>query len=351
MTSEQSRLVTVDDLLQQGLDLYGRNLVEEAICCWQEALALAPDDRRARDLLEGAGAAPPSSQRSGVVISLHPERRGPANQAAQRTATPPIRAAVEPIDRQALEALLKEKRFEEALDFLYAQREASPDDASVSRGIRAIKEHLILRYGRELGSLDRVPMRGRASDETTLPPEQRHVLRLVDALASFGDVIRSSQLGRFETYRVLCRMLKAGLISARAPSVVMPAVRPPPPELDAPASEAPLTRPSQHALPAAAEASPETPPSTPPPSTEARFSGPPSWLAPAPPSSTTVGEAVLGGDGDEYDQCFALATEAYLCRDFAEAARLYRACLALRPDDARAAHNLQKLAEMHPAAR
>lgn len=309
MASEQRGLMSADELLRRGLELYGQNHVAEAIRCWREALALAPDDRRARDFLESAGVDvdAPSSRRSGVVPSLQAHQPDAARELAPQASSPPRQAGDAAIDRAALERLLEEKRFEEALDLLYAQREISPDDAAVSRGIRAIKEHLILRYGRLLGSLDRVPVRERVREWAALPAEQRHVLRLVDGLASFGDVIHASHLGRFETYRLLCDMLEAGVLSARAPSVRMPVVRPPPLE----------------------------------PSAEGAV--PPSWSTPPPPSSMTVSHAVLGSDGDAYERSFSLATEAYLNRNFMEAARHYRACLTLRPDDPRAAHNLRKL--------
>lgn len=44
-----------------------------------------------------------------------------------------------------------------------------------------------------------------------------------------------------------------------------------------------------------------------------------------------------------YSDCFAAATEAYLVGDHAGAARLYERCVAARPADPVAAHNLSKL--------
>ena len=45
----------------------------------------------------------------------------------------------------------------------------------------------------------------------------------------------------------------------------------------------------------------------------------------------------------EYSDCFAAATEAYLVGDHPGAARLYERCVAARPADPVAAHNLSKL--------
>lgn len=317
MTRSDKSHASVDDLLAEGLDLYGRNRTAEAIRCWQQALALAPGDQRAIDYLEAAGAevAPaPSSSHGGVVIELSAAREA-------RAATPPSLssealgdAESAAVDRAALEALLHDKRYEEALALLYRARDRTPQDPALSRSIRALKEHLVLCFSRELGSLDRIPVLV-ASDEALakIAPEQRQVLRLIDGLATFGDVLVSSRLGRFETYRLLASMLKRGTITVRSPSVTMDAVR------------------ADAAPPTTAPPSPrfEDPPPT---RVSPTYTPPPPLSSSAPPSADT-----------EYEEAFDLATEAYLRRDYDEAVGLYEACLLLRPGDARAEHNLRRV--------
>jgi tetratricopeptide (TPR) repeat protein len=309
VSRNDTRRSSVEDLLAEGLELYGQNKVAEAVLRWREVLAVAPGEQRALDYLDAAGAEAMPAPTTGVVIELSAAREA-------RSATPPSiapdaigEADVGAVDREALERLLQDKRYEEALAFLYKARDRAPQDPSLSRGIRALKEHLVVCYDRELGSHDRVPVRALSNEALAkIPPEQRQVLRLIDGLATFGDVLDSSRLGRFETSRLLASMLKRGSITVRAPSVTMAAVR-------EPAPPAPPTRPS-----------PSDPRSPEPPS-EPRSSEPRS--SEPPPS--------------DYARAFDRATEAYLSHDYEDAARLYEECLAVRPGDARAEHNLRKV--------
>src|SRR5881394_4266812 len=65
-------------------------------------------------------------------------------------------------------ALLWEKRYEEALEQLYAARWHSPGAAEISRGINLLKERLIRGYVEDLGNLDAVPSIGSGLDLTSL---------------------------------------------------------------------------------------------------------------------------------------------------------------------------------------
>lgn len=343
MSQDNTQRTSAEDLLALGLELYGQNKVADAVRCWQQVLSLSPGDRRALDYLDAAGAeatpAPVSAATAhgGVLIELAAAREA-------RAATPPsvmlgdVEVSVQ--HREAMERLLRDKRYEEALQVLYKERERAPQDSSISRGIRVLKEQLVVYYGRELGSLDRVPVLV-ASEEvlSRLAPEQREVLRLLDGVATFGDVLGSSRFGRFETYRLLATLLKRGSITVRSPSVTMPAVREsaPPPARRAAEEPTPITRPSSGAsslgryMYVAEESADDTTPPAPAPLSQASA---PSFY---PPPSRS--------DGD-FDRIFGQATEAYLCKDHAEAIRLYEECLAVRPGDARAEHNLRKLRQL-----
>jgi len=202
-------------------------------------------------------------------------------------------------DREALEQAIRDERYEEALDLLYRDRALVPGDPAISRSIRVLEEELMLRYGHEIGDLDRIPMPVRRASPADLTLEQQQVLRLVDGLATFGDVLQSSDLGRYETYRALALMLERGLIGARAPSFTTP-----------------LSLLQASRLPPPAGPRPRANVEPPPP--------------PAPPE-------------DEYEQLFERATDAYLGLRFDVALRLYEACLARRPDDGRVTNNLIRL--------
>lgn len=379
MSQDNPKRSTVEALLDQGLELYGRNEVADAVRCWRRALSLAPGDRRALEYLEAAGAratpTPPPVSPSAVVIELSVAR-------AARAEGPPtvLLGDVEvPVkNRAVMERLLQDRRYEEALQLLYKEREQNPEEPAISRGIRLLKEHLVIHYGRELGSLDWVPDLV-ASEEvmSRLPPEHREVLRLVDGVASFGDVLGSSRLGRFETYRFLAALLKRGSITARAPSVATPVVRESRTPAQRPRADepAPITRPSGaasskssvgryvyvaeapivelEAQPIEAPAAPAPRPTpaparvvTPAPPTP-RVSVPAMAVAPAPPPLPAAAPAAdIAPPTGDFDALFEQATEAYLSKDYREAMRLYEECLALRPGEFRAEHNLRKLRQL-----
>lgn len=261
------------------------------------------------------------------------------------------------VDHEALVSLLRERRYEEALELLYRERELHPDDAAITRSIRHLKEHLTMRYGRELGSFDAVPVAVVPEEmRAKLSMQDRHVLRLIDGLATYGDIVVGSQLGRYETCRALTLLLRRGAVVTRKPSGMHPAVRPPEPEPPptrrshrpepAPASsteERHTPEPPTPVIPqpptrgAAAEPRPHLAASSPQPNT--RDSAPPSSLA-----ALSTGRAARP-EPDPYAALFRGATEAYMRRDYDAAQRIFEECSRQRPSDQRAAYNLRKLRE------
>ncbi len=107
--------------------------------------------------------------------------------------------------------LIERKDYEAALIMLSQGRQRFPDDRAISRSIRAIKAHLERRYLRRLGSLDRVPaLVDRPSEKASRDHED--VARWVDGVATLGDVLEVTNLGRFRTLRALDQMRSAGRI-------------------------------------------------------------------------------------------------------------------------------------------
>src|SRR5438132_6367066 len=94
-------------------------------------------------------------------------------------------------------ALLWEKRYEEALELLYAARWHTPDAPEISRGINLLKERLVRRYVEELGDLDAVPSIAPGVNRATIEiaDEERALLHLVDGISSFTDIAHQSRLG------------------------------------------------------------------------------------------------------------------------------------------------------------
>ncbi len=287
-------------LIQEGLELYGRNHTAEAVVCWQRALAIDPHDERARDYLEAAGIKSQSASLRAKVIDLHQARPTLVDAAAARNKT-----AAGEVGREKLVKLIEERRYDEALAILYRLREETPGDTSISRSIRLVKDRLTVEYSRRVGHLDQVP-RLRVDRNTIrglqLTSDEQEILGLVDGIACYSDILEVSRLGRFYTYRYLADFLSQGLLeSTPPPSSALPPPAPRPASTDTAAPRAPLAAPP----------------------------------APAPAAKPNAAAA--------YDALFDRAMQAYLRRDVPEALRLFEECKTIRPDDPRVRHNLDKL--------
>lgn len=192
--------------MAEGLDHYGHNEVELAVECWRRAVEVQPTNQQALDYLDAAGFQPVEAPSGAQVIDISTARR----------ILTPLPPAPNPEEAQAarmgeLERLLEGKRYEEALELLLRARFQFPGDASISRGIRLLKDRLLLDYVRRLGDLEQVPIRVESNAPSTEPESE--IFELVDGIASIEDILQSSRLGRFETYRCLTRLLEADAIA------------------------------------------------------------------------------------------------------------------------------------------
>jgi hypothetical protein len=121
--------------------------------------------------------------------------------------------------RGQITLLLGERRYEEALELLYAARWRAPDAAEISRGINLLKERLVRRYVEQLGNLDAVPSVAADVDPASLSigEEERALLHLIYGISSLTDIAHQSRLGRFETYRALSRLVGEGIVVVASP--------------------------------------------------------------------------------------------------------------------------------------
>jgi len=135
-------------LLQQGLDHYGRNEVLEAVQCWQQVLELAPDNPVARDYLESAGAelsVPASQRRAGrdaEIIDFGVARANLAGVERDGSNATAASNALKQSFKAEVAQLLRDKRYESALELLCAARERHPDDAEIARSIELLRARL-----------------------------------------------------------------------------------------------------------------------------------------------------------------------------------------------------------------
>jgi hypothetical protein len=292
----------LDELLERGLDFYGRQLVSEAIQCWREVLYLSPGHRLALEYLEAAGASAaeelePDPEQGGKLATM---MSAPAQEAA------PSSPDEAPLTLESLSVLavemIRERRLEEALALLYTAHGEAPKDQAISRSIHVIKQRLTREYRAEIGGdLGQVPhLMGDDAliDELELSEDEREILRLVDGIVALDDVIQTAGFGALQTYRALAQLLRRNLIVLKAPMPLersrtktapfRPTLVPPPPEQGAapvatgpklvsvpPVPEAPrpavVTVPSIPAMPAI-PAPPVTNASAPPPISSSIFS-------------------------------------------------------------------------------
>src|SRR3954470_5713571 len=133
-----------------------------------------------------------------------------------KNGTPGNGASRPPLDRAKLTRLLKERRYEEALEMLLRARQQTPDDPTISRSVRLLKDKLTIKFAEAVASLDvvvRCTIPDAALSSLSLSFEERGVLALVDGIATFGDVVDASPHGKFATYRALATFLEKGIVA------------------------------------------------------------------------------------------------------------------------------------------
>jgi ABC-type branched-subunit amino acid transport system substrate-binding protein len=120
--------------------------------------------------------------------------------------------------RDELEKLMRERRYEDALELLQGARSKSPTSPELARAIDLLTQRLMRRYGKMLGSLERVPRLLVGPQLSAHRPSngERDLLGLVDGTRTFGAIVDASPLDRFETYKSLTRLVEAGFLAVGA---------------------------------------------------------------------------------------------------------------------------------------
>jgi hypothetical protein len=200
--------------------------------------------------------------------------------------------------------LVRDKRYEEALELLYQARADAPADRELSASIAQIKEFLVGSCAKRLGGLDRVA--GPIPLHAGRSPDALLVARYVDGSATFGDIARTCPLGQLRTLQLLVT-LYASQASVPPPPESMPppylralerAETSPPPSAEVPVEPAPPTQPQGASAPAP------------------RFLGTPESA----PDRT-------------FRETFARGTAAFVQRRFTDAVEAFQACDRMRPGD------------------
>ncbi len=209
----------LDELLERGLDFYGRQLVSEAVQCWREVLYLSPGHQLALEYLEAAGINPDSEYQQEPPKKVRSSASIPIAAAPEPAADePPL--TLESLSVLAVE-LIRERRLEEALALLYTAHGEAPKDQSISRSINVIKQRLTREYRAEIGDLGQIPhltVDDALLDELDLSEDELEVLRLVDGIVALDDIIQTSGFAALQIYRVVAQLLRRNLIVLKAPA-------------------------------------------------------------------------------------------------------------------------------------
>jgi hypothetical protein len=220
--------------------------------------------------------------------------------------------------------LLREKRYEEALEVLYRARAETPGSSELQKSIDQIKEFLVGAYAKRLGGLDQIARPLSVSSGRS--PDVVLISRYIDGNSTFGDVAQICPLGKLRTLQVLVSLYakteprgsnaepespRSGLHSLSTLSAQAPTL-----EVVSPPESAPETARSPSSIPSARVV-----------------------VIPAP---IGAGPAPESDRDRQYRELFAGGTSAFVQNRFQDAIEAFRACDLLRPGDQAAAVMLRR---------
>jgi hypothetical protein len=225
-------------------------------------------------------------------------------------------------------ALLREKRYEEALSLLYRARSESPADRQLQKSIDQIKEFLIGAYAKRLGGLDQiatpVPLAAVRSPDAIL------LSRYIDGSATFGDVAQMCPLGQLRTLQVLIGLyfgVEPPRIDAELARIDVD-----PQRADSGAPRSGLRVPDAPAAPitllGGVTPQDDRAPDTARSASSAAVAQSVAEIATLPPAPSSARR-----QQDPYEEMFTVGTAAFVQRRYSAAVEAFEACVRLRPDD------------------
>jgi CheY-like chemotaxis protein len=201
MVSQQGSPTDVASLLERGLAFVGSNQLDQAVACWREVLRIEPENAAAIDYLRSAGVT-----------------HGPAPTGPSSTEAPP---SLEGVQQQVVQ-LMRERRYDEALTWLYAERDRRPNDRSISRSIQLVREKVSWDCARRLGHMDQIPELALSAEELSklgATRDELYLVKRIDGICTLDDLVQVSQLGAFGTLRCLVSLVDRQWIRLRPPPV------------------------------------------------------------------------------------------------------------------------------------
>lgn len=215
--------------------------------------------------------------------------------------------------RDDVAALLRERRFEDALQALYRARAAAPSDPEIQTAIDQLKDFMVTTYARQLGGMDKVAPA--IPGTATKTSASLMVAQYVDGRSTFGDIAQVCPLGQLRTLQVLVELY------VRRPNQAE--LSPPASGLRAqPALPDDDHEPVTHRSPSVVGAA------------HVSQSVKPSSVSPSPSVSPGLGAVVVESEADrQFKDLFGKGTAAFIQKRYSEAVDTFQECMKLRPED------------------
>ena len=194
----ESDAAKIKRLIRDGLDCFGTGDASQAIACWDEVLAIDPQNAKALDYLEAA-------RGDGATDRPDVGREDAGNEEPEREVTRLLEEA---------QNLLGSDDLEGALSVFRAAANRDPDRIEVESYIDMVRGRLVQRYRDRVGDTGAVPRVVIDPSEVTafdLPADAGFMLSLVDGKTSIDELIALSGMDAFEALRILNELLAAGI--------------------------------------------------------------------------------------------------------------------------------------------
>jgi hypothetical protein len=215
--------------------------------------------------------------------------------------------------RDDVATLLRERRFEDALQTLYRARAAAPSDPEIQTAIDQLKDFMVTTYARQLGGMDKIA----PPIPSTAPKTSAGLMvaQYVDGRSTFGDISQVCPLGQLRTLQVLVELYVRRPNQDLAPpaSGLRPQSAPPGDEHE----------PDTHRSPSVAAGLPYS-------STNVKHSS----VGPSPSVSPGLGGFLVENEADrQFKELFAKGTAAFIQNRYRDAVDAFQECMKLRPED------------------
>ncbi len=194
----ESEAAKIKRLIRDGLDRFGTGDASQAIACWDEVLAIDPQNAKALDYLEAA-------RGDGETHPSDAGRGDAGNQGPEREVTRLLEEA---------QNLLGNDDLEGALSVFRAAANRDPDRIEIESYIDMVRGRLVRRYRDRVGDTGAAPRMVIDPSELTafdLPADAGFMLSLVDGKTSIDELIALSGMDTFEALRILNELVAAGI--------------------------------------------------------------------------------------------------------------------------------------------